>query len=130
MTDLITTDHIRAGEECDCATCRAVRLVEQMRIARAALSDQSPNCLVCQVVGAAVASRLSGLERFLERIADSDDPTQAAQDCDGELDVMVTMTSLDMETFEQIVGAAHSMITRPRPRRRLLRRPVAHTQSN
>jgi len=115
----ITTDHIRDGVECDCPFCSAVRLAQRMRSVIARMAHDANPCPVCRVVRSAIEARLSSLEILVGEIADADDPKQAAQDNHDIIDIMATMLDLDVDTLEEVVGAAHQML----PRRVLRRRP-------
>jgi len=110
----ITTNHALDGEECDCATCRAVALLERMEHAIDVLASESPNCPVCHVIIGAVETRRRRLESELEIIAAAPDPKQAAEDKSAVVEAMVTMTIMDLETFYAVRGAAHMMLLRGR----------------
>jgi hypothetical protein len=118
MTRQITTTHLADGQECDCPTCLAVKLLDRVDSALDQMSsgERTP-CPVCRVVRAAIEARRDGLQRILELVADDEDPAQAAEANYNAMDILVTTLDLELTTLSQVRAAAHQMMSR-RPRRR------------
>lgn len=102
---------------CDCVYCRATSLAANIQREIEALRGDDLLCPVCQILLTATEVRLAGLDRMLALTHAAADPNAVAQ-CEAALDVLVTLTSIDMETFCELVNTTHSMLL-------LAQRPVS-----
>jgi hypothetical protein len=121
----ITTTHLAEGQECDCPTCLAVKLLARVDGALDQISSERRPCPVCRVVRAAIEARREGLQKILELVADDDDPAQAAETNYDAIDILVTTLDLELTTLSQVRDAAHDMFARGQAMRVFMARPRA-----